>query len=154
IPFTQGLRLRLVILFLCWLACVLYVMRYAEQVRRDPTRSLVHDRKEELERHFLTGQDIGQVADFTTLHRIVLGIFALTFLGMFWGFLFSDWWMGDMSALFLGAAILIGLIARPVEERFVTAFPSGVRDIVGVVLIVRLARGIVVFMYNGRISPT
>src|SRR5690606_4572914 len=27
IPFTQGLGLRLVILFLCWLACVLYVLR-------------------------------------------------------------------------------------------------------------------------------
>jgi len=154
IPFTQGLGLRLVILFLCWLACVLYVMRYAEQVRRDPTRSLVHDRKEELERHFLTGQDIGQVADFTTLHRIVLGIFALTFVVMVWGVLFNDWWMGEMSALFLGAAILIGLIARPGEERFVNAFLSGVRDIVGVALIIGLARGIVVVMDNGRITDT
>src|SRR5690606_29500041 len=150
----QGLGLRLVILFLCWLACVLYVMRYAEQVRRDPTRSLVHDRTEELERHFLTGQDIGQVADFTTLHRIGLGSFALPFVVMVWGVLFNDWWMGEMSALCLGAAILIGLIARPGEERFVNAFLSGVRDIVGVALIVGLARGIVVVMDNGRITDT
>src|SRR5690606_10308162 len=49
IPFTQGIVLRFVILGLSWLACVVYVMRYAAQVQRDPRRSLVYDRKAENE---------------------------------------------------------------------------------------------------------
>ena len=128
-------------------------MRYAEQVRRDPTRSLVHDRKKSSSAISSPARTLAG-SHFTTLHRIVLGIFALTFVVMVWGVLFNDWWMGEMSALFLGAAILIGLIARPGEERFVNAFLSGVRDIVGVALIVGLARGIVVVMDNGRITDT
>ena len=154
IAFTQGLALRLIILGLCWLACVLYVMRYAEQVRLDPSRSLVHDRKEELERHFLNGQSSGQLSDFTTLHKVVLAVFALTFVVMVWGVLFADWWMGEMTALFLGAAILVGFIARPGEEQFVASFLAGARDLMGVALIIGLARGIVVVMDNGQITDT
>src|SRR5690606_6027399 len=45
VPFTNGMTLRLIILGLTWLACVAYVMRYAERVRRDPSKSIVYDRK-------------------------------------------------------------------------------------------------------------
>ncbi|MDF2095380.1 YfcC family protein [Aquibaculum arenosum] len=154
IPFTQGIVLRFVILGLCWLGCVLYVMRYAEQVRADPSRSLVYDRKQEHERHFLVPRDQEENPEFTGLHKIVLAIFGLTFAVMVWGVLFAGWWMGEMTALFLGAAILVGLIARPGEEQFVESFLSGVRDLVGVALIIGLARGIVVVMDDGRITDT
>ncbi|HLW29148.1 MAG TPA: hypothetical protein VKY54_15570 [Kiloniellales bacterium] len=154
IPFTEGLVLRLVILVLCWLACVAYVMRYAERVRLDPSRSLVYDRKEEYERHFLAAPSEEGLPEFTGLHKVVLSLFGLTFVVMVWGVLFGGWWMGEMTALFLGAAILIGLIARPGEEQFVDSFLAGVRDLVGVALIIGLARGIVVVMDNGRITDT
>ena len=39
IPFTQGIGLRLVILGLGWLACVIYVVRYARRVKADPVAS-------------------------------------------------------------------------------------------------------------------
>jgi len=154
IPFTDGMVLRLVILGLCWLACVIYVMRYAERVRADPSRSIVYDRKEENERHFLSSLKAKEHPEFTTLHKVVLAIFGLTFVVMVWGVLFGGWWMGEMTGLFLASAILIGLIARPGEQEFVDAFLSGVRDLVGVALIIGLARGIVVIMDAGRITDT
>jgi uncharacterized ion transporter superfamily protein YfcC len=153
IPFTQGIVLRFVILGLCWLASVIYVMRYAERVRLDPTRSLVYDRKADNEAHFLAGRD-GETIDFTTLHKIVLAVFGLTFAVMVWGVLVGGWWMGEMTGLFLASAILIGLIARPGEATFVDAFLNGARDLLGVALIIGLARGIVVIMDAGRITDT
>ena len=153
VPFTRGMTLRLIILGLTWLACVAYVMRYAERVRRDPTKSIVYDRKAENEAHFLSGQQEGTLA-FTGMHKIVLAIFGATFVVMVWGVLRGGWWMGEMSGLFLAAAILIGLIARPGEENFVNAFLNGARDLLGVALIIGLARGIVVIMDAGRISDT
>src|SRR5690606_4373133 len=142
-----------IILGLTWLACVAYVMRYAERVRRDPSKSIVYDRKAENEAHFLSGQEEGTLA-FTGMHKIVLAIFGITFVVMVWGVLKGGWWMGEMSGLFLAAAILIGLIARPGEEKFVDAFLNGARDLLGVALIIGLARGIVVVMDAGRISDT
>lgn len=153
VPFTNGMTLRLIILGLTWLACVAYVMRYAERVRRDPSKSIVYDRKAENEAHFLSGQEEGTLA-FTGMHKIVLAIFGITFVVMVWGVLKGGWWMGEMSGLFLAAAILIGLIARPGEENFVNAFLNGARDLLGVALIIGLARGIVVVMDAGRISDT
>ena len=153
VPFTNGMTLRLIILGLTWLACVAYVMRYAERVRRDPSKSIVYDRKAENEAHFLSGQEEGTLA-FTGMHKIVLAIFGITFVVMVWGVLKGGWWMGEMSGLFLAAAILIGLIARPGEEKFVDAFLNGARDLLAVALIIGLARGIVVVMDAGRISDT
>lgn len=153
VPFTQGIVLRLVILGLCWLACVIYVMRYAERVRLDPTQSLVYDRKAENEAHFLSA-DQDQQVEFTALHKIVLIIFALTFGVMVWGVLMGGWWMGEMSGLFLASAILVGLVAWQGEAKFVDAFLGGARDLLGVALIIGLARGIVVIMDAGMITDT
>lgn len=153
IPFTQGLTLRLVILALTWLACVVYVMRYAEKVRLDPSNSLVYDMKADNEAHFLNAQQAGK-PEFSGLHKVVLAIFGLTFTVMIWGVLSRGWWMGEMSGLFLAAAIVIGLVVRPGEKTFVEAFVNGARDLLGVALIIGLARGIVVIMDAGKITDT
>jgi len=152
--FATVIVLRFVILGLTWLACVAYVMRYAERVRRDPTKSIVADRKAENEAHFLKGRDATESVEFTGLHKIVLAIFGLTFVVMIWGVLKGGWWMAEMSGLFLASAILVGLIARPGEQRFVDAFVDGARDLLGVALIIGLARGIVVIMDAGHITDT
>lgn len=153
VPFTQGMVLRLVILGLCWLACVIYVMRYAERVRLDPTKSLVYDMKSQNEKFFLTNFHEGSI-DFTRTHKLVLVVFGLTFAVMVWGVLKGGWWMGQMSGLFLASAIVIGFIARTGENSFVEAFVAGARDLLGVALIIGLARGIVVIMDAGKITDT
>lgn len=152
IPFTQGIVLRFAILGLCWLAAVVYVMRYAERVRLDPSKSLVYDRKAENEAHFLATQVAA--LEFTGRHKVILGVFALTFVVMIWGVLFGGWWMGEMSGLFLASSVLVGLIAHPGEAKFVDAFLGGARDLLGVALIIGLARGIVVVMDAGKITDT
>lgn len=154
IPFTDGIVLRLVILGLCWLACVAYVMRYAERVRRDPRSSIVFDRKAENEAHFLGQGRTEGVPEFTGLHKLVLIMFAATFVIMVWGVLAGGWWMGEMTALFLAAAILVGLVARLGEQALVDSFLGGARNLLGVALIIGLARGIVVVMNAGGISDT
>ncbi|SDI47371.1 YfcC family protein [Salipiger marinus] len=153
VTFADGLALRLVILALCWAVTVAFVMRYAARVRADPTRSLVYDRKAANEAHFLSAAP-AQAATFTGMHKIVLILFALTFGVMVWGVVLGGWWMAEMSGLFLAAAILVGLIARLGEGRLVDSFVSGARDLLGVALIIGLARGIVVVMDAGHITDT
>lgn len=153
VPFTKGLLLRLVILGLCWLVSVIYVMRYAEKVRKDPTKSLVYDMKAANEAHFLSAHQ-GEKLEFTLTHKLVLAVFGASFLIMVWGVVKGGWWMGEMSAFFLAAAILVGFVARTGEKNFVDAFVNGSRDLLGVALIIGLARGIVVIMDAGRITDT
>jgi uncharacterized ion transporter superfamily protein YfcC len=62
--------------------------------------------------------------------------------------------MARMGALFLGAAIVIGLIGRLGEKGLTGSFVDGARDLLGVALVVGLARGIVVIMEQGLIADT
>jgi len=153
IPFTQGIMLRLAILGLGWIACVLYVMHYAEKVRLDPSKSLVANRAESNKRHFAMSTTAADTT-FDRRQQLIVALFALTFMVMIWGVSSQGWWMAEMSVLFLGAALVIGLVAWIGEKEFVDAFVGGARDLLGVALIIGLARGIVVIMDAGNITDT
>ena len=151
VSFAEGMGLRLVILGVTWLASVAFVMRYAARVKADPAQSLVQDLHKGHLAHFGAAQ---RGAAFTGLHKIVLILFAATFAAMIWGVSVGGWWMAQMSALFLISAIGIGLIARLGEVRLIEAFLGGAKDLLGVALVIGLARGIVVIMDAGQITDT
>ncbi|MBU9850844.1 YfcC family protein [Rahnella aceris] len=153
IPFTHGIGLRVAILIIGWLICVIWVMRYARKVRRDPSLSVVADQWDSNRAHFL-GNRSDELQPFTGVRKIILLIFALAFVVMIYGVSVKGWWMGEISGVFLAAAILVGLIARMSEEELTSTFIDGARDLLGVALIIGIARGIVVIMDNGMITHT
>ena len=153
VPFTAGMPLRFVILGLGWIACAAYVFRYAERVRRDPSQSLVADLTAANRDHLEAGSASG-TPPLTELRKVVLFVFALSFLIMVWGVAVAGWWMTEMSAMFLASSIVVAIIARMTEEETTTTFVNGARDLLGVALIIGLVRGIVVVMDAGRITDT
>src|SRR5690606_29123859 len=135
--FTDGLALRLVILIGGLLICAAYVMRYAKRVQADPGRSVVAKQREAHRKLFLQGhEDDFKDVRLTRTQMLVLVIFALTFVVMIWGVSSQGWWMASMGALFLGSAIVIGIIARLGEKRLTGSFVDGARDLLGVALVV------------------
>ena len=64
------------------------------------------------------------------------------------------WWFPEMTASFLLFSILIGVVARMSEGDFTSTFVDGARDLLGVALIIGIARGITVIMNNGLITDT
>ncbi|MEE3215569.1 MAG: YfcC family protein, partial [Pseudomonadota bacterium] len=64
------------------------------------------------------------------------------------------WWFDELSTLFLTSAILIAVINRQPESSFIASFLDGARDLIGVALVVAVARGIYVVMDNGVIIDT
>jgi uncharacterized ion transporter superfamily protein YfcC len=153
VPFTDGIGLRVAILVIGWSICVAYVMRYAAKVRKDPSASLVAYMKEDNEKHFLSGaKDEEEI--LTGRQKAVLVVFGLSFVVMIWGVSMADWWMARMSALFIVASIVVALIYRLSEEKFIESFVDGARELLGVALIIGVARGIVVIMDAGHLSDT
>jgi uncharacterized ion transporter superfamily protein YfcC len=59
-----------------------------------------------------------------------------------------------LTALFLAFAVLIGIVGRMGEAQLTADFIDGARDLLGVALVVGLARGISVIMNNGLITDT
>ncbi len=153
IPFTSGIWLRVALLVIGWVICVLWVMRYARRVRQDPSLSVVADQWEANRAHFL-GSRSGEMLPFTATRKVILVIFAASFAVMIYGVAVRGWWMGEISGVFLAAAIITGVVARMSEEAFTSTFIDGARDLLGVALIIGIARGIVVVMDNGMITHT
>lgn len=154
IPFTDGIVLRLVLLIGGLVICSVYVMRYAKRIKLDPTRSVVARQQNAHRKLFLQGHDELENFDLSGTQKITLVIFALTFIAMIWGVSSQGWWMARMGALFFGSAIVIGIIARLGEKKLTSSFVDGARDLLGVALVVGLARGIVVIMEQGMIADT
>lgn len=161
VPFTDGLLLRVFILVACLAAGILYVVRYARAVKADPARSVVAAQREENLQHFLKGSEVGApLPEFNRTREVILALFGLTFVLMLYGVIAKGWWMGQMSALFLGMAILTFFVAKfdagtkMDEHTFVDTFVNGARDLLGVALIIGVARGIVVVMDAGKITDT
>ncbi len=163
ISVADGLISRVFILVIGTLVGIAFVMRYAEKVKKDPTKSLVYDKKEENEKHFL--QSAGsEMPEFTGRRKVILALFGIAFLIMVysvipWGdlglpFPQWNWWFGELTALFLGFAILIGIVGRLGEAGISETFVNGARDMLGVALVIGLARGISVIMNNGLIIDT
>lgn len=164
ISIADGLISRIIILVLGTLAGIIYVSRYAAKVKKDPTQSLVYSQKQENERRFLQSSGDDAMPEFDGRRKLILGLFALAFLIMVYSVIpWSDlniplptwgWWFGEFTALFLGFAIIIGIVGRLGEAGLSETFINGARDMLGVALVIGLARGISVIMSNGLIIDT
>ncbi|ASJ72276.1 YfcC family protein [Granulosicoccus antarcticus] len=155
IPFTDGIVLRSIMALGGLAISAAYVMRYAKRVKQDPANSVVAKQAEAHRKLFLKDNEQDQQgATLNTTQKIVLVIFAMTFVVMIWGVSSQGWYMARMSALFLGSAILVGLVSRMGEKNITANFVDGARELLGVALIIGLARGIVVIMEQGMIADT
>ena len=153
VPFTSGLGLRVFILVSGWAICSAYVVRYALKVRADPSRSIVADESAAIAARFASDGHDAQ-APLSRTQVLTLIIFAATFGIMIWGVASQGWWMDKMSALFIAASILVGVGGWMGEQKFIDAFMAGAKDLLGVALIIGIARGIVVIMDAGKMTDT
>jgi uncharacterized ion transporter superfamily protein YfcC len=161
---SEGLIGRLVILLIGLAIGIWFVLRYADRVKRDPAASVVHDMKEDNEARFRATADNGGVQTLTGKHKVILAVFGLAFVVMMYGVIpWEDlgvglptlwWWFPEMTASFLLFAVVIGLIGRMSEGQLTESFIAGARDLLGVALIIGIARGITVVMNNGQITDT
>ena len=154
----EGLLWRLIQFVIFEGAAIWYVSAYAARIKRDPSRSVVGIGAGRLH------ADAGRVQPLTRRHAAILLIFAATFLTMIYGVIPFDemglplpvlgWWFPELSALFLVAGIVVGLMDRLSEVELAETFVSGCTDLLGVAFIIGISRGITVLMNDGHITDT
>ncbi|KOU89247.1 C4-dicarboxylate ABC transporter [Streptomyces sp. XY66] len=157
----DGIVLRLVMWGCLTALAAAYVVRYARRVTEDPSRSLTP----------LTEGDLrikaegGEAAKLTSRQRTVLYLFATTFLFMIFAVVpWSDlhvtflptlgWYFPELAALFIVAAVAVGLVGGLGEKGTVNGVTAGAGDFIGAALIVMLARGVTVIMNNASVTDT
>jgi uncharacterized ion transporter superfamily protein YfcC len=165
VSIEEGIVGRLIILVVGTIIGIVFVMRYAKRVKLDPSRSLVLEQKSANEAQFRSDPGAGASgAALTGRQKGVLVLFILAFAVMIYGVIpWTDlgvglptlwWWFPEMTASFLLFTILIAIVGRMSESGFTSTFVDGARDLLGVALIIGIARGITVIMTNGLITDT
>ncbi|WP_234496880.1 YfcC family protein [Vibrio maritimus] len=160
IQLGDGIVVRLVAFALLYLVTCVFIMRYAAKVKADPSQSLLSD---------ITFTDQfssePQALPYTKQHKVTMAVFFGAFALMIYGVIpwedigvtfvpALNWWLKEISIVYLVAAILIGLINRMPEEQFVRSFIVGCKDMIGVALVIAVAKGINVIMNDANITDT
>ena len=163
ISLGSGILLRIVMLLVLLALTIWYVMSYAARVKADHSKSLMADRRSDWLNHFSSLKPEDDMP-LNGIQKLALILFALTFLVMIYAVIPFDemglpipalgWWFPELSALFLGASILLGLLCRLGESEIVSSFVSGAAELLGVAFIIGISRGITVVMNAGKITDT
>ncbi len=154
VAWTEGLVPRLVVLVVGVAGLVWWTLRYAARVRQNPALSLAPGDAAPATAEVHPEADRAVVLPLTGRVALLLVLFAATFGVMIWGVSVGGWWFEEMTALFLGAAVLVGVIERTGERSFVETFLNGARDLLGVAFVIGIARGVTVVLNEGGLSGT
>ncbi|MEG1028269.1 MAG: YfcC family protein, partial [Oscillospiraceae bacterium] len=133
---------------------LIYIIKYGEKVKKDPTKSLIYAQKNEIEKKFLSEENDEDLVKFTFRKKLMLLIFGLSFVIMIYGVKELGWGFIDMTALFFAVTFIMVPLANQKESDYVSNFVQGAADLLGVALIIALARGVTIIMDGGLISDT
>ncbi|WP_221913005.1 YfcC family protein [Streptococcus halichoeri] len=158
ISFTEGLGWRT---FGCIMGAVFvisYLYWYAKKIKKDPTFSYSYEDREEFNARWAIATD-NSAAVFTFKQKIILILFVVAFPLMVWGVMAKGWWFPTMASSFLAITIIIMFLTATGkqgigEKEVVDEFVNGAASLVGVSLIIGLARGINIILNQGYISDT
>lgn len=149
--------------------CILFVMSYAKKVKKDKDSTILSLREQkQAEKKFgnFYKKDEKEV-NLTGKQKLTLVLFALTFLVMIIGFIpwgefditffdsftgwltgssLGNWWFYEAALWFLIMSIIIAVINKFGEKGFIDTFVDGADDMIGVILVIAIARGASVLM--------
>ncbi|NLZ54194.1 MAG: hypothetical protein GX892_13820, partial [Thermoanaerobacteraceae bacterium] len=121
-----GLEYRIVVWAVITIVSVIYILAYANRVRKDPSKSMVAD---------IDVSDISldmektKDSKLTTNHILILLTIVIamimTVIGMRTGFNGVTWVMDDVSAIFFLSGILSGIIGKMNAQEIADAFIDG-----------------------------
>ena len=148
---------------------IFFVMNYAKKVKKDKGSTILSLREQkQAEKKFgnFYKKDEKEV-NLTGKQKVTLVLFALTFLVMIIGFIpwgefditffdsftgwltgssLGNWWFYEAALWFLIMSIIIAVINKFGEKGFIDTFVDGADDMIGVILVIAIARGASVLM--------
>ena len=125
-----------------------HVWSYAKKVQADPKNSLVYGIEG------AQGEQTQSYPDLTGRRIAVLIATALALIGLIVGIAVADWYLVELGAMFVGLAIVVGLISGIGMNKTATVFGNGAAELTSTALIIGFARAIALLMEDGQILHT
>jgi len=135
----SGLGFRLGVWTVITAIALVYVLRYAGRVRRDPEPG---------------STDVAAHPSVTARHVAVLATLGVALAAVVFGAMKLDWGLDELAALFVAVAVVCGLAGGLGGSATADRFIEGAAAIAGGALVVGLARGVLVIFDGAGVTDT
>ncbi|MBO1679051.1 YfcC family protein [Bittarella massiliensis (ex Durand et al. 2017)] len=148
IPLFSGAWYRWIILIVLVIATSLYIIHYAEKVKRDPSKNI------------LNGVDMGdsgadvEIPEVNFRHVLILLTVVAGFALLIYGVSSLGWFIAEMAVIFLVMGVVCGLLAGFGPNKVCDIFVEGAGSIAYGALIIGVAGTIQTVMADGLIIDT
>lgn len=134
LPLFSGMGYRIFCWALLTALLTVFVVVYAHNTRKAPAEAVA-------------------VEDTPLTHRQgwILGVLLLTVIMLIVGVTCWDWYLPEITGLFLGMGIVCGIIAGFNANRIAEELLAGAKDILSAALVVGFASGIIVLLQDGKV---
>lgn len=150
-----------------YVIAVLFVMNYAKKVKKDKGSTFLSLQEQKAMEKRYGNKELDNTVSLSGRQKVTLWVFGLSFLIMILGFIPWDtlgvdfflnktgfltgsplgwWWFNEGSLWFLIVTIVLCVINGFSEKDTVDTFVDGADDMVGVILVIAIARGASVLM--------
>ena len=146
LPIYSGMGFRLITWSVMLIAAIIYIWNYAGKIKKDPTKSLMYH--EDLNSKFRE-QKIKDV-NFKKEHKLVLFIFLIGIIIIIFGVIKYEFYITEMSAVFVGLSIIMGLVGDLKLNGTVEAFIQGCHNLLYACICVGIARALTIVMTDGK----
>ena len=151
VPMFSGWDYRILIWAVLTSVAIAYVMWYIRKLEKDPHRSPVYEIDQNRDMKEMEGQE---QKEFNWKRKlIILCLFASLAL-LIIGANTWNWYINEISALFIGLGLISVLIYRLPAKDTIDAFISGAKDLVLAGLVIGFSRGLLVIATDGKIIDT
>jgi len=150
LPILSGLGYRVVMYVAFVLMTSAFIMWYASRIKRNPEKSPMFF--EDQQRDDVI--DLNNLKPFGGREKAILAVFAAAIVLLVYGVIRWGWYMDEISALFIGMAIVVAAVARMTPNEFAVTFGEGMAGIASGALVVGFARGLLVVLTDGNILHT
>lgn len=148
LPMFSGIGLRLVAFVVFIILTAVYIIRYAEKVKKNPELSIVADLEIEDKDQQI---DIDNIPVLNTRHKLALLALLVGFGFIIYGVFKKGWYIQEIASTFLAMGVIGGLLGGLNPSKVASEFVVGARSIVFGALVVGVARSILVTMQEGVI---
>ena len=149
----SGIEYRIIVWFIITITAILFVTRYANRVKKNPSLSVTFA-NDEKKRKNLHLEKLDNFDGIDKQHKLVLFAFLIGLLVLVFGVLKYQWFVQEICAVFLLTGIVVGVLGKLSVEEITNAFVNGAKDLIGTALVIALARAILIVATDGKIIDT
>ena len=156
LPMYSGWQYRVLVWFIFTSVVATFFTWYGEKIRKHPSKSLTckMDVVRRAELNIVNDVVVDESFRLTRAHKLVLLAFLAGMGVLFYGIIKYQWYMTEIAAVFLGVTIAAAYFGKLKLDETTDAILTGAQSMIGVCILMALARSIVIIATQGHILDT